>query len=117
MADSRDKPEIETLSYKPPKCALPDENGGVLATPIMSKEEAEKTAREYFKTTEQPNHLMIIEEIEGLMTCVSNSIYKLDRQILTTANYQQPHKLIGQALEEIDIFQKTTLFELKKTFE
>ena len=58
--------------------------------------------------TEQPNqNLMIIEEIEGLLSQVNSKI-----------SLHLPYcPLRVQALEEIDLFQKTTLFELRKAFE
>lgn len=63
---------------------------------------------------EQPNqNLMIIEEIEGLMSQVNEKLYQLEEP--WKYNYTTPEK--SKALEEIDLFQKTTLFELRKTFE
>lgn len=66
------------------------------------------------KKIEQPNHnLMIITEIEGLMSQVNEKLEKLEVWHYVTK--QKP--LRSQALEEIDIFQKTTLFELRRSFE
>ena len=85
-------------NYKPPKCVLPDENGGVLANP------------------EQPNqNLMIIEEIEGLMSQVNEKVENSLR--IGGNNKKEKIVLLSQAVEEIDLFQKTTLFELRKAFE
>ena len=60
---------------------------------------------------EQPNqNLMIIEEIEGLMSQVNEKIRELP---FNSTNSPK----ISTALEEIDLFQKTTLFDLRKAFE
>lgn len=58
-------------------------------------------------TEEQSNqNLMIIEEIEGLMSQVNEKLEKLPFS---------PDRC--HALEEIDLFQRTTLFELREAFE
>ena len=113
MADSRDKPELETLDYKPHK----DDRGyGMDLIPAEKPDEDElsKLAGEQDavgQLTEQPNkNLMIIEEIEGLMSQVNEKIRALD---FNSKNSPR----ISLALEEIDLFQKTTLFELRKAFE
>lgn len=86
------------MTEEPPKCALPDENGGVLANP------------------EQPNqNLMIIEEIEGLISQVNEKLLIVN--ITVPMDDSKQSKLIAQALEEIDLFQKTTLFKLRRDFE
>ena len=79
----------------------------------MSLEEAEATAQEYFKTSEQPN-LKIILEIEWLISQVDENLYKLDKQAIGSMKLKV---LVRKALEEIDLFQKTTSFELRKAFE
>ena len=141
-----DKPELETLSYRPPSAprevkrisnAVIEsktrvENKEVVSQPTMSKKEAEQTAREYFKTTEQPieeyhktmtgrecigceipmskcpqnEQFIIIKTIQELITCVNNNLSKLPKS-----------KLKSQALEDIDIFKKITLFKLQKEHE
>lgn len=66
--------------------------------------------------TEQPNqNLMLITEIEGLMSQVNEKLDNMKENTLMLS-CNRP-KLILQALEEIDILQKTTLFELRKAFE
>ena len=105
MADSRDQLEIETLSYElkescPIKKPLKDGQ-----QPICGD-----------KCTEQPNqNLMIIEEIEGLMSQVNDKLYKLSggQPVLMKCTVT----ITSRALEEIDLFQRTTLFELRKAFE
>lgn len=77
------------------------------------------------KPFEQPNqtrkgniegqNLMIIEEIEGLMSQVSDKVDNLN--MLVSMDDSKQSKLISQAFEEINLFQKTTLFKLRKTFE
>lgn len=65
---------------------------------------------------EQPNpNAMIIKKIQGLMTYVSNELDVLNRNTFMLP-CQQP-KLIAQALEDINTFEKTTLFDLQKAFE
>ena len=74
---------------------------------------------------EQPNKdLMIIEEIEGLMSQVNEKVNKLNEDnklsVFNPQTLSQQRNIIiiiSTALEEIDLFQKTTLFELRKTFE
>lgn len=59
------------------------------------------------KCPEQPNQqLMLIQTIQNLTTCISNSITKLPESLLK-----------DMALEEIDLFVKTTLYELQKEYE
>lgn len=60
---------------------------------------------------EQPN-LKIIAEIEGLISQVNDKLYKI-REFKRTKQLN----IRTQALEEIDLFQKNTLFELRKAFE
>ena len=197
MADSRDKPEIETLSYRNKECpakpssatlgfnsaiikpetrvnktenvdqaleplefpkmckntkkiikackqviqSADDYDNDVMTTPITVvqaceqlnclletlKKEAEqgmvKMGFKDGKQPEQPNqNLMIIEEIEGLMSQVNDKLGELKALtfIVNTDSKKSIFKgpiLISQALEEIDLFQKTTLFELRKAFE
>ena len=158
MADSRDKPELETLGYKPTIAELEEilEKGGSNSIEIMPNGEirvAEKSinciCESYHNRTgkhingcpEQPkgnhsstcaslNHqyadctcvgqpnknLMIIEEIEGLMSQVNDKIHKLTFSH-NTLDITKKQTLWSQAIEEIDLFQKTTLFELRKAFE
>ena len=91
-----------------PKCILPEqpiktgvamfanESGGVLANP------------------EQPNqNLLIILEIECLISQVNKKLHQLP----TDGMLKGQGTLRGQALEEIDLFQKTTLHDLRKEFE
>ena len=160
MADSRDQPELETLSYKSkciicggkgriyramcwqdcPKCSIETEIAAeekrqtdALSTiqgkntPVIKPEarvNSSKVAGQpkgnhssacaslnhpYADCTcvEQPNqNLMIITEIEGLMSQVNEKLYKLPNIVSRF-----------KAIEEIDLFQKTTLFELRKAFE
>ena len=66
---------------------------------------------------EQPNqNLMIITEVEGLMSQVNE---KLGNIVITQELVGDSVRKLrrSQALEEIDLFQKTTLFELRKAFE
>ena len=64
----------------------------------------------------QPN-LKIIAEIEELLGKVSERLYELPVFTTTNSTVNEPLRLRNQALEEIDIFQKTTLLELRKVFE
>lgn len=96
-----DKPELETLDYKPPKSTLSNENGGVLANP------------------EQPNtNIIIVKTIQSLITLINNNLEKLREGITNQVPGDSCHKLrVLQALEEIDLFERTTLYELQKAFE
>ena len=172
MADSRNKPELETLSYKPRRdksgkvdhpysylskpetrankaedaeqilepiefpemdentkliinaCkqviqSADDYDNDVMTTPITVVQACEQLncVLEVIKANkpEQPNqNLMIIEEIGGLMSQVNEKLDILSRNTFMLC--QQP-MLISVALKEIDLFQKTTLFDLRKAFE
>ena len=91
--------------------------------PITSKEEAEKVAQEYFKTTKQPNkELLIVKKIQSLMSEASERLDELDKniQFLSCAKpllVRQAHKDISQLIEAVDMFEKTTLYELQRQFE
>ena len=146
MADSRDQPELETLDYKPPGTAerltsappKPLKKGflGLNAHVIKPEKRvnSSKVAGQpkgnhssacaslnhpYADCTcvEQPNqNLMTIEEIEGLMSQVNEKLGKI-REMTYCAPVTKMATVVSQAIEEIDIFQKTTLFELRKAFE
>ena len=67
---------------------------------------------------EQPNkNLMIIEEIEGLMSQVNEKLESLPTQEIPINKWNKQKHYKNQALEETDLFQKTTLFDLRKAFE
>jgi hypothetical protein len=151
MSDSRNQPELETLSYKPEHAAIVNRygkkrsrvkqptpmgfNSAVIKpeTRVNKGEVAEQSPPQMrtgscpncgedwrthnyscnSNTLEQPNKiLMIIEEMEGLMSQVNDKLWEIPLETLDKRNL-----LIKQALEDIDIFQKTTLFELRKAFE
>lgn len=114
MADSRDKPELETLDYRPPKATKQSANAPPALMGLNSAViKPELRANKAEGSPEQPNqNIMIIEEIEGLMSQVNDKLIKLSEGISI------PNRAyILVALEEIDMFQKTTLFELRKAFE
>ncbi len=144
MSDSRKQPELETKDYKPtntpeeaidkllpipeqPAKSSPETLGmnshvikpgarvnkaEVLGYDLRGCTDCETP--ECCEKIEQPN-LKIIDEIEGLVSQVNEKLDVLDRNTHMLP-CQQP-KLISTALEEIDLFQKTTLFELRRTFE
>ena len=75
------RPEIETLSYKP------------------KAESVDKP--------EQPNQqLMLIQTMQGLTTCILNSITKLPESVLK-----------DQAYDDMNIFETGILFKLQKEYE
>ena len=169
MADSRDKPELETLSYrneewpanhssapmgfnsvviKPetrvnkaedadqhleePKCRLCNDKKEIVRTFTGSigletawRPKGSSTSREDeikacpdCTCTEQPNqNLMIIEEIEGLFSQVNDKLESLNVPTVTDSTINEELRLKSQALEEIDLFQRLTLFDLRKAFE
>ena len=66
--------------------------------------------------TEQPNtNAMIVKTIQGLMTCVTNELEQLNESTKFLSCHR--NSLVLKALEEIDLFERTTLFELQKAFE
>ncbi|HDY88837.1 MAG TPA: hypothetical protein ENH82_12090 [bacterium] len=65
----------------------------------------------------EPPNLKIIGEIEGLISQVNEKLCKITTLSGEGRLTVRRTQLKGQALEEIDIFQKTTLFELRKAFE
>lgn len=89
----------------------------------MSRTGAEKCAREYFKTTEQPNpNLLIVKKIQSLMSEASENLDELDKNIQFLSCdkpliIRQAHEDITQLLENVDMFEKTTLYELQKALE
>lgn len=99
MADSRDKPKIETLNYEPPKCALPNKNSGVLANPEQPNQTREGNI--------EGQNLMIIDKIEGLLSQANTLMYELPM-----------HPTRSMAIEEIDVLLRVTIkTELRKAFE
>ena len=66
---------------------------------------------------EQPNqNIMIILEIEGCISQINEKLGKMGDEMLEMG-FIKRKCLISAALEEIDLFQKTTLRELKQAFE
>ncbi len=76
------------------------------------KEPLKQDQRPICDNCENPN-LMIIKEIEGLMSQVNEKLVSLDDGHYVNVKATKKN----QALQEIDLFQKTTLFELRKAFE
>lgn len=80
-----------------------NEDGGVLANP------------------KQPNpELMIIKTIQGLTTEILDNLGKLTDPKATEHTKIAWNKILtlkAKAIEEIDLFEKTTLYELQKAFE
>ncbi len=62
---------------------------------------------------EQPNQ--IVKTIQSLMTVVNNNLEKLNESTKFLSCHR--NSLVLKALEEIDIFEKTTLYDLQKAFE
>jgi len=61
-------------------------------------------------------NIKIIEEIEGKISQVYEKLNDLYQEQIGLSRASST-KIAAQALEEIDLFQKTTLFELRKAFE
>ena len=140
MADSRDKPELETLNYipKPLKRGFMGLNANVIkpetrvnkseitcqhftlckCKDCMSTDKVTDLSnlpgREHHKDCEcgncpeQPNqNLMIIEEIEGLISQANEKMYDLP-----------VHPVRSKAIEEIDILLRITIKkQLRRAFE
>lgn len=63
---------------------------------------------------EQPNtELLIVKTIQGLMTVVNDNLVKLSE----ISEDMECKALVLKALEDIDLFEKTTLYELQKVVE
>ena len=134
MVDSRDRPELETLDYKPTIEELEKAIGMADELDILPNGQVRKKIHlveqppnncdclerpkihtiECVANSEQPNQsIMIIEKIEGLMSQANEELEKLDGGHYSCVKAVKK----GLALEEIDLFQKTTLFKLRKAFE
>ena len=65
---------------------------------------------------EQPNQeIMIVKTIQSLMTVVNNNLEKLNESTKFLSCHR--NSLVLKALEAIDLFERTDLFELQKAFE
>ena len=155
MADSRDKPDLETLSYRKEECSTKPSsapmgfNSAVIKpeTRVNKAEDAEQPPKQskdknckyaksdmtpcylrdgkmallaagvcvgcshsvqYLEQPEQPNqNLMIIEEIEGLISQANEKMYDLPI-----------HPARSMAIEEIDILLRITVRkQLREAFE
>lgn len=97
--ESLEQPKSRTCLTE--QAHLINENDGVLANPEPSNQ-----------------NLKIIEEIEGLISQVNEKLDILNREwaSLISENKYRLMVKISQAVDEIDLFQKTTLFELRKAF-
>ena len=102
------KPELETLGYKPDEpvnCETCGDTGKVYGDPY---------GEDCKKCPEQPNsNAMIVKTIQSLMTVVNNELVKLGEN----SERMSRKAVVLKALEEIDLFERTTLFELQKAFE
>ncbi len=75
-----------------------------------------KNSKDVGQPLEQPNpELMIVKTIQGLMSTTNNQLDKLNE--LTKLLSCHRNSLVRKALEEINLFEKTTLFELQRSFE
>ncbi len=81
-----------TKPTEQPKCCQTNESGGILANPEM-----------------------IIKTIQSLISVINNNLEKLSESTKFLSCHR--NSLVLKALEEIDIFEKTTLFDLQKAFE
>lgn len=137
---SINKPELETLEYKPNlpgrehdktcECLDCQANYGIGKRAIQQSASAppatlgfnshvikpETRANKGEDVSQPLENLKIIEEIEGLISQVNDKIHKLTFTH-ESSNITRKQTLWLQALEDIDLFQKTTLFELRKAFE
>ena len=120
MTDSRDQPDLETLGYRNEECPANHSSAPMGFNSAVIKPETRANKAEVAdQHLDQPNqNLMIIEEIEGLISQVNEKIGKLNisgnNEMLINS---KALNLAQMASEEIDLFQKTTLFELRKAFE
>ena len=136
-----DLKKLETLSYKPPgvnskPTSTPSATLGFNSAVIKPETRVNKTesaeehpeqpevknikelAEDFCVCNGKPNqNLMIITEIEGLLSQVNDKCEDLEISIVHDPKHREKMRLQTQALEEIDLFQKTTLYELRKAFE
>ena len=127
-----DLKKLELLSYRPPGATKQSAStspaamgfNSAVIKPEMRANKVEDAGQHLQESLcresepEQPNKdLMIIEEIEGLMSQVNEEVEQLEAPIATDSTINKRLELKRQALEEIDLFQKTTLFKLRKAFE
>ncbi len=84
--------------------------GNTLDIKPETREESQESADQH---PEQPNQ--IVKTIQSLMTVVNNNLEKLNESTKFLSCHR--NSLVSKALEEIDIFEKTTLFDLQKEFE
>ena len=108
MTNSSDKPELETLDYKPASSEVKQENSPIIETEtrVENSEDA----------GQQPNqNLMLVEEIKGLLSQVNDKLGKLNENTKFLSCHR--NSLVLQALEEIDLHQRTTIHDLRKAFE
>jgi len=71
-----------------------------------------------YRAVKLPNqNITLISTIESLMSIVNDNLIKLKPYNLDEIIYQKQAGAKHRAFEEIDLFQKTTLFELRKAFE
>ncbi len=64
--------------------------------------------------TEQPNQV-IVRTIQSLMTVVNDNLEKLNESTKFLSCHR--NSLVLKALEAIDLFERTDLFDLQKAFE
>lgn len=109
-----DTKQFETLSYKP-ICSI-CKKVSCQCRPVLLKENLAKPSS--IKENTPLENLKIIEEIEGLMSKVNEKLSDLNHPAApATVKRANQIKSKSYALEEVDLFQKTTLCELRKAFE
>ena len=105
------RPEIETLSYKP-KTRAENKESVVECHNTMTSRECincviDAAGKCHLSKPEQPNkQLMLIQTIQNLATCILNSISKLPKSTLK-----------DQAYDDMNIFETGILFKLQKEYE
>lgn len=128
---TEDLKKIETLQDCPPGYVNESDNIRPASapseakeknTPIIEPQMGEEMPEVVGQTPEQPNqNLMLIEEIEGLLSQVNDKLGALRIKAFNISTEGQlkdnKHHLVSQALEEIDLLQNTTMHDLRKAFE
>ena len=103
---------------KPPSAT---DVGNTLNIKPLTTQETQKVAGQHLQESlcretepEQPNQI-IVKTIQSLMTVVNNNLEKLNESTKFLSCHR--NSLVLKALEAIDLFERTDLFDLQKAFE
>lgn len=107
---NEDLKQLESLSYKPDSVLT--SSGQPIPLNASAKENIDNPNPCF-----QGENLKIIKEIEGLISQVNEKIEQLGAPTTTDSTVNEKLRLKSQAFEEINLFETTTLFKLRKLYE